>query len=42
MDLAARHTSAAAWGDRGFHKARLVDALLADDAPLGPATTLQG
>ena len=32
----------AAWGDRGFHKARLGEALLADDAPLGPATTLQG
>ena len=32
----------AAWGDRGFHKARLGEALLADDAPLGPATTLLG
>ncbi len=26
----------AAWGDRAFHKARLAEALLADDAPLGP------
>ncbi len=30
----------AAWGDRAFHKARLGDALLRDDAPLGPAATL--
>jgi alkylation response protein AidB-like acyl-CoA dehydrogenase len=30
----------AAWGSRAFHKARLADALLADDAPLGPAATL--
>lgn len=30
----------AAWGDRGFHKARLAEALLGDDAPLGPAATL--
>jgi len=30
----------AAWGDRGFHKARLAEALLRDDAPLGPAATL--
>ena len=30
----------AAWGDRAFHKARLADALLRDDAPLGPAATL--
>ncbi len=29
----------AAWGDRAFHKARLADALLADDAPLGPGAT---
>lgn len=30
----------AAWGDRGFHKARLREALLRDDALLGPAATL--
>jgi len=30
----------AAWGDRGFHKARLAEALLRADAPLGPAATL--
>jgi alkylation response protein AidB-like acyl-CoA dehydrogenase len=30
----------AAWGDRAFHKARLAEALLRDDAPLGPAATL--
>jgi alkylation response protein AidB-like acyl-CoA dehydrogenase len=30
----------AAWGDRAFHKARLAETLLADDAPLGPAATL--
>lgn len=30
----------AAWGDRGFHKARLGDALFTDAAPLGPAATL--
>ncbi|MBP6105014.1 MAG: acyl-CoA/acyl-ACP dehydrogenase [Steroidobacteraceae bacterium] len=30
----------AAWGDRAFHKARLGEALLRDDAPLGPAATL--
>ena len=30
----------AAWGDRGFHKARLGQALLADEALLGPAATL--
>ena len=30
----------AAWGDRGFHKARLARMLLATDAPLGPAATL--
>jgi len=29
----------AAWGDRGFHKARLADALFADGAPLGPGST---
>lgn len=29
----------AAWGDRAFHKARLSDALLSSDAPLGPAST---
>ncbi len=29
----------AAWGDRAFHKARLAEALLADDAPLGPGAT---
>ncbi len=29
----------AAWGDRAFHTARLADALLADDAPLGPGNT---
>jgi alkylation response protein AidB-like acyl-CoA dehydrogenase len=31
----------AAWGDRAFHKARLAEALLRDDAPLGPAATLR-
>ena len=31
----------AAWGDRGFHKARLGDALMGNGAPLGPAATLQ-
>jgi len=31
----------AAWGDRGFHKARLGQALLNDDAPLGPSATLR-
>ncbi|MBV6423975.1 MAG: Acryloyl-CoA reductase (NADH) [Steroidobacteraceae bacterium] len=30
----------ATWGDRAFHKARLAEALLRDDAPLGPAGTL--
>lgn len=30
----------AAWGDRAFHKARLGEALLRDDALLGPAATL--
>ncbi|MDY0065801.1 MAG: acyl-CoA dehydrogenase family protein [Steroidobacteraceae bacterium] len=30
----------AAWGDRAFHKARLAETLLRDDAPLGPAATL--
>ncbi len=30
----------AAWGDRGFHKSRLGQALLRDDAPLGPSATL--
>ncbi|MBV6417572.1 MAG: Cyclohex-1-ene-1-carbonyl-CoA dehydrogenase [Steroidobacteraceae bacterium] len=30
----------AAWGDRAFHKARLGEALVRDDAPLGPAATL--
>ena len=30
----------AAWGDRGFHKARLAQTLLAEGAPLGPAATL--
>ncbi len=30
----------AAWGDRAFHKSRLAEALLRDDAPLGPAATL--
>lgn len=30
----------AAWGDRGFHKARLEDNLFAADARLGPAATL--
>ena len=30
----------AAWGDRAFHKARLAETLLAEDAPLGPAATL--
>ncbi|GAB1387623.1 acyl-CoA dehydrogenase family protein [Melaminivora sp.] len=29
----------AAWGDRAFHQARLADALLADQAPLGPGAT---
>jgi alkylation response protein AidB-like acyl-CoA dehydrogenase len=29
----------AAWGDRGFHKDRLAQCLLADGAPLGPAAT---
>ena len=27
----------AAWGDRAFHRARLADALLGEDAPLGTA-----
>jgi alkylation response protein AidB-like acyl-CoA dehydrogenase len=31
----------AAWGDRGFHKARLADALLSDAALLGPAATFK-
>jgi len=30
----------AAWGDHAFHKARLAETLLRDDAPLGPAATL--
>jgi len=30
----------AAWGDRAFHKARLGEALMREDAPLGPAATL--
>jgi hypothetical protein len=30
----------AAWGDRGFHKARLAKTLLGAGAPLGPAATL--
>ena len=30
----------AAWGDRAFHKARLAEALLHDDAPLGPSVTM--
>lgn len=29
----------AAWGDRAFHKTRVAAALLADDAPLGPAAS---
>lgn len=29
----------AAWGDRGFHKARVGAALFADDAPLGPTAS---
>jgi alkylation response protein AidB-like acyl-CoA dehydrogenase len=29
----------ASWGDRGFHKARVSDFVLADGAPLGPANT---
>lgn len=29
-----------AWGDRGFHKARLGEMLLREGAPLGPAATL--
>jgi alkylation response protein AidB-like acyl-CoA dehydrogenase len=29
----------AAWGDRGFHKDRLAQCLLANGAPLGPAAT---
>ncbi len=29
----------AAWGDRAFHKQRLADALLADEALLGPGAT---
>jgi alkylation response protein AidB-like acyl-CoA dehydrogenase len=29
----------AAWGDRSFHRARLADTLLSDEAPLGPGAT---
>jgi len=29
----------AAWGDRGFHKQRIAQALLGDTAPLGPGNT---
>ena len=29
-----------AWGDRGFHKARLGETLMRADAPLGPVATL--
>ncbi|NML16675.1 acyl-CoA dehydrogenase family protein [Azohydromonas caseinilytica] len=29
----------AAWGDRAFHRTRLADALLGEDAPLGTAAT---
>ncbi|PSL14551.1 hypothetical protein CLV44_1071, partial [Marinobacterium halophilum] len=29
----------ASWGDRGFHKARISDAIFADNAPLGPGQT---
>ena len=31
----------AAWGDRGFHKARVADAILADGAALGPGHTFE-
>jgi hypothetical protein len=30
----------AAWGDRGYHKARLAAALLSPTAPLATASTL--
>ncbi len=29
----------AAWGDRGHHKARVVESILRDDAPIGPGET---
>lgn len=31
----------AAWGDRGFHKARIANAILADDAAIGPSHTFE-
>lgn len=31
----------AAWGDRGFHKSRVADAVLADGAELGPGHTFK-
>ncbi|WP_341649211.1 acyl-CoA dehydrogenase family protein [Thauera humireducens] len=31
----------AAWGDRGYHKARVADAILADGAALGPGHTFE-
>jgi alkylation response protein AidB-like acyl-CoA dehydrogenase len=31
----------AAWGDRGFHKARIADAILAEGAALGPGHTFR-
>jgi hypothetical protein len=31
----------AAWGDRGFHKARVADAILVDGAALGPGHTFE-
>ena len=31
----------AAWGDRGFHKARVADTILADGAVLGPGHTFE-
>lgn len=31
----------AAWGDRGFHKSRIADAILADGARLGPGHTFR-
>ena len=30
----------AAWGDRGFHKTRVADFVLAEGAPLGPGRSL--
>jgi alkylation response protein AidB-like acyl-CoA dehydrogenase len=31
----------ASWGDRGFHKSRVADAILADGAALGPGRTFE-